>query len=437
MENYKNPVLVVDDDRLIIAALKAILEEYFEIQAATSGEQALAMLKTNYKPDLILLDINMGGLNGFQVIRQLKDDPATKEIPVVFLTSHTDSRTKEVAANFGAIDYLNKPFDETSLLNCMLKHLKPNKKEVVSVENKPSVLMVDDDILIISTLTKILSPFYNLRTASSGEECLKIIKKEQKPDLIILDITLGGITGFDVIKQIKVDYETKDIPIIFLTSHTNRGYEEQGLSLGAADYIHKPFVPEIVRLRVKNQMHIINQLRTIQELSLTDTLTGAFNRRYFDDRLDLEWRRAIRHESSIGLLILDIDDFKWVNDNYGHLVGDIVLKNLVNVIKPCISRAADLLARWGGEEFAVILPGTHLEGTVVVAERIRETVEATKNSQNYKGNDDIYVTVSIGANNTIPKTGSTMESFVYNTDKALYLAKEQGKNRVAVASEEW
>ncbi|MCL1988266.1 MAG: response regulator [Firmicutes bacterium] len=432
MAEYKPPILIVDDDKLIISAITTMLEQYFDIKSATSGEQALKILN-NYKPSLILLDITMSGLNGFQVIRQLRENKS--EIPVIFLTAHSDTHTKEVAAKFGVLDFIIKPFDESSLLNCIFKYLKPTK-EAPKMDNRTSLLLVDDDIMIISTLKKILAPFYDLSVANSGEEALSAVKTV-RPDLIILDITLGGITGFDVIKQLKVDYDTKDIPIIFLTSHTNRGYEEQGLALGAADYIHKPFVPEIVRLRVKNQIHMINQLRAIQELSLTDTLTGAFNRRYFDDRLDLEWRRAIRHEAHIGFLILDIDDFKHVNDTYGHLVGDVVLKNLVTAITPCISRAADLLARWGGEEFAVILPGTHLTGTTVVAERIRKAVEGCKNSQNYSGNDDIYVTVSIGVNNTVPTTQISMESFIYQADRALYMAKQQGKNRIAIASKEW
>ena len=298
--------------------------------------------------------------------------------------------------------------------------------------NRNSVLIVDDEVINIAALTHILSPVYTVYVSKDGLSAVDTAL-EVKPDVVLLDVIMPGITGFEVISRLKDMEETKDIPVIFVTGLTQKADEEQGLILGAADYIHKPFNSAIVKLRVQNQMQIVNQMRVIQHLSMTDSLTDTSNRRHFNIRLDQEWHRALREGSTLGLVFLDLDDFKKINDTRGHLFGDLVLQNIAKNIKLCLKRPMDLIARWGGEEFAVLLPGTGLEGAVFVAEQIRASIE---NNEHFSPELlELSITVSLGVGSICPDEDSTLHDFINSVDKSLYLAKELGKNRVCTTDE--
>lgn len=290
-----------------------------------------------------------------------------------------------------------------------------------------TVLIVDDETLNISALTHILSPLYTIYVSKDGDSAVASAV-EQKPDVILLDVIMPNKSGFDVIVELKENEETKDIPVIFITGLTQKSNEEKGLNLGAVDYIHKPFNEAIVKLRVQNQVQIVNQMRTIQRLSMTDFLTGAANRRHFNLRLDQEWNRAIRDSTNLSLLLLDVDDFKNINDTYGHLFGDAVLQNISENIKLCLKRPMDLVARWGGEEFAVLLPSTPMEGATMVAEEIRTAIAQRDYPAPELG--DVHVTASIGIDSTSPSANVLLHDFINGVDKALYKAKQSGKNRV-------
>ncbi|MDR0330778.1 MAG: diguanylate cyclase, partial [Chitinispirillales bacterium] len=233
---------------------------------------------------------------------------------------------------------------------------------------KNSILIVDDEKTNLMILTRILGEKYNIFAAKDGAYAIKKAA-ELKPDLIMLDIVMPGMSGYEVLAALKKQDATREIPVIFITGLTSAEEEEKALSLSAVDYINKPFRPNIVMLRVRNQIRNINQIRTIERLSMIDQLTEIANRRSFDNRLNQEWRRAIREKTPISLLMLDIDKFKTYNDTYGHLQGDIILRAVAKEIERSLKRPADFAARWGGEEFAALLGNTDAPGALKVAER--------------------------------------------------------------------
>ena len=296
-------------------------------------------------------------------------------------------------------------------------------------DKKNSVLIVDDEAINITALSHMIGSEYTVYVEKDGLGCIESAR-ELKPDVILLDVVMPAMNGFEVIEELKKDSATRDIPIIFVTGLSDAQDEETGLLLGAADYISKPFSSAIVKLRVRNQLQIVNQMRLIHELSVTDVLTGVGNRRYFNDILSEEWLRALRQQTPLSFMILDIDHFKKYNDTYGHLQGDVILKGVAALIQGGLLRSGDKLARWGGEEFAVILPGTELAGACKVAEAILHETE--KSVFMLDENTPTRVTVSAGVHTVVPDMDNTytLDSFISDTDKALYTAKGTGRNRV-------
>jgi diguanylate cyclase (GGDEF)-like protein len=297
----------------------------------------------------------------------------------------------------------------------------------MSEEKKNSILIVDDENVNLKVLTHILGSEYTIYTATNGTSAIEKAK-EYKPDLILLDIIMTGIDGYETLSKIKKDGDIQHIPVIFITGLNSDVDEERGLALKAADYITKPFSAMIVKLRVHHQMQIINQLRTIERLSMMDQLTELPNRRNFDQRLNMEWKQAIRDKTPISILMVDIDNFKSINDTYGHPQGDIVLQEVAKVYPKAFNRPCDFAARWGGEEFAALLPDTPSDGAMEIAERIRADIEKMEFSC-FEG-IVLRITASIGVNTVIPEQDSKVENFVSVADKALYSAKNAGKNKV-------
>ena len=305
--------------------------------------------------------------------------------------------------------------------------------------NQKSVLVIDDTPMQLKVLSKILSPNYNAITAQSGEDGLKLAN-ENNIDLILLDLNMPDLSGFEVLSKMKESEKTKNIPVIFITGSESSDDELEALSLGAVDFIRKPFVSAIISLRVglhmkliDQNMKLIEQMRIIENQSLIDGLTGAKNRRCFDNVIKSEWSRALREKEWISMLFIDIDKFKVFNDTYGHLNGDICLKTIVDVIQHTVKRGGDYVFRWGGEEFAVLLPNTPIKGALTVAEEIRKAISITPIQLD--GNNT-NVTVSIGVGAIIPTHNDytkDIETFCTNLDKALYQAKSNGRNRVEQA----
>jgi len=290
---------------------------------------------------------------------------------------------------------------------------------------KGKILIVDDENSNIMALTHILSKEYKVFAAKSGEDAIYAAKRHQ-PDIILLDVLMPKMDGHIAISELRSAEETKNIPVIFITGLSSPEDEEKGLALGAADYISKPFSPAIVKLRINNQMKMLEQLRTIERMSLTDQLTQLPNRRSFDSRLNMEWRRALREKKSISILMIDIDYFKIYNDTYGHQQGDSALKTLAEVLRQALKRPGDFAARWGGEEFIVLLPDTDLNGGIEVALNIRKCVEEAIVPRFDTGEPSAGITVSIGVNSE----GDNTDQFISRADTVLYSAKAKGRNRV-------
>jgi diguanylate cyclase (GGDEF)-like protein len=291
---------------------------------------------------------------------------------------------------------------------------------------KFSILVIDDEKSNILALTGILSEDYRVLAVMDSLDAVETVL-EDMPDLILLDILMPEMDGYEIITALKANEKTQHIPVIFITGLDTAEAEEKGLVLGAADYIPKPFNAAIVKIRVRNQVKILDQYRTIERISLLDQLTGIPNRRSFENRIRLEWGKAAREQMPLSLLVIDIDRFKIYNDTYGHQQGDTVLQTLAQSFSVILKRPADFAARWGGEEFTVLLPNTNPSGAMEVAEQMRHYIE----NMVIVLNDTITrITLSIGVFTRMPGFSCSIDEFITNADKALYRAKNTGRNRV-------
>jgi diguanylate cyclase (GGDEF)-like protein len=297
---------------------------------------------------------------------------------------------------------------------------------------KNSVLIVDDEKANIMALTLILSPEYTVYAAKNGIDAIEVAK-EHLPDVILLDILMPDMDGYEVLAALKRCDETCEIPVIFVTGLVSTDDEEKGLRIGAADYISKPFSPAIIRLRVNNQIQMQNQLSMIRHLSMTDQLTSVPNRRNFDYRMSLEWNHAKRNRVPLSIFLVDLDNFKIYNDTFGHLQGDSALQAVAMTIMQQLRRSNDFVARWGGEEFVVLLPATSEAGAMDIAEHIRENIEKMKIPCTDIAAE--HVTASVGVNTFVPDNEHSLGDFIDGADKALYKAKAAGKNRVCLCED--
>jgi len=293
-----------------------------------------------------------------------------------------------------------------------------------------TILITDDEKFNLEILGNILSPTYNILIARNGARAIELAKLNA-PDLILLDVIMPDMTGFDVITKLKEFENTVNTPVIFITGLTNPADEEKGFFLGAVDYITKPFNKAIVKARVNTHIKIIDQMRTIERIGLIDPLTKISNRRGFENRFNADWGRAVREQTPISFMIMDIDKFKNYNDTYGHHQGDNALRAFAETASSVISRATDFVARWGGEEFVIILPNTDVTGAAEVAESVRKSIGDTIIPT--EDGEETKITVSIGISSIVPTTETSSSDFLTKADQALYKAKESGRNRVELA----
>ncbi len=288
---------------------------------------------------------------------------------------------------------------------------------------KNVILIVDDVVVNVQVLVNLLKDNYELKIATDGSRALELAQLEPIPDLILLDIAMPGLDGYDVLAELKDIKVTQNIPVIFVTANTSIEDEERGLNLGAVDYITKPISPAIVKARVDTHLKIKLQHDALVYNASHDQLTGLYNRHVLVEEGQRTFARAKRQEEDLCAIILDIDHFKRVNDEYGHLVGDKVLIHVANVLKNNM-RTEDFIARFGGEEFVLILENCDAKAAIDKAELLRKAIQNTQT-------EGINVTASFGICE-LKEGHETFESILKDADTALYKAKQSGRNKVVL-----
>jgi diguanylate cyclase (GGDEF)-like protein len=301
-------------------------------------------------------------------------------------------------------------------------------------KQRSRILIVDDERPNIQVLNAILQDEYDVSVALNGEQALKRTLGEKKPDLILLDIQMPEMDGFEVCRQVMGNPQTQDIPVIFITGMTNSEDEEQGFALGAVDYITKPFGPSVVLARIRAHLELKRKRDILKNLSTKDGLTCIANRRYLESFYEYEWQRCMRSGDNIAVIMADIDHFKLYNDNYGHAAGDECLRAVAKVLASHVARQTDLAARYGGEEFACVLPGTETAGAFTVAEKMRAAVRNLAMPHAFSPTNGM-VTLSLGVASACPqKDGTSPPELFQLADQALYMAKARGRDQVREAT---
>ena len=447
-------VLVVDDILPNIKLLEARLSaEYFDVVTAMSGPEALAICGEG-KCDMVLLDVMMPGMDGFEVCRRLKADIATAHIPVVMVTALDQPADRVRGLDCGADDFLTKPVDEVALIARvrLLSRLKQSLDELrqraltaasLGVPNKLNsaiaddgkngkVLIVDDRPNSAERLQSALSPHHRVEIESGPQEAL-FRAVEENFDMVLISLGLKDYDGLRLCSQLRSVERTRQTPILMIADLEDREKVLRGLDLGVNDYLSRPVDRNELVARVRTQMRRVRYGEALRdnvqasiELALTDPMTGLNNRRYLETHLTSLLEKSVRDGRNLVLLILDIDHFKSVNDTYGHDVGDEVLKQFADRIKRVV-RNADLICRIGGEEFVVVMPDSSLPLAQTIAERIRGSVQAELFPIE-GGVRAIPITVSAGMAQTTPDADP--DALFRRADKALYRSKNEGRNRV-------
>jgi diguanylate cyclase (GGDEF)-like protein len=300
------------------------------------------------------------------------------------------------------------------------------------IREKKRVLIIDDSVVIQRLVqARLRADGFEVATGNDGSEAIELAKNFQ-PDVILLDIDMPVMNGFDACRALKDNSTTSSIPVIFLSSQTRTEDKVRGLDIGAIDYVTKPFDPVELRARVRSAYRTKYLLELLEQKAQIDGLTGLYNRAFFDARIKEEMERARRYRHSLALVIFDVDRFKRLNDTYGHSFGDVVLAEVAETAR-LIARQTDVVARYGGEEFVITLPEQTLEGAAQLAERVREGIEELQLRHN---GEKITVTASFGVASTIEVGYESIPELVNTADRMLYAAKESGRNRVCVASKE-
>ena len=450
-------VLVVDDVEANVKLLEAKLSsEYFDVLTAYNGPNALEIAETEL-PDVILLDVMMPRMDGFEVCRQLKANRRTVDVPVVMVTALSDTANRLRGLEAGADDFLTKPVNDVALfarvrslvrLKRMMEELRVREgicskfgggDTPVSEDTGPArIMIVDDDEFAVARMTETLLPIANSVTrASTCTEAWMLLAPDI--ELIIASVSTPGGDALRLVTQCRANETSRQLPILLIADDTDLPRLAKGLDLGANDYLVRPVdrnellartATQVRRKRLQNRLD--ENYRNSLELALTDELTGLYHRRYLFVHLDELIQRVNQDGINAAVLLFDIDNFKQVNDTYGHAAGDDVLRELAARTTHCV-RSVDLVARRGdgaGDEFVVVMPEIDITIAAGVAERLRAEVAREPFTIKSDGRK-LSVTISIGV--AAAATGSDdRDRLLSRADDALYAAKTRGRNCVIV-----
>jgi two-component system, cell cycle response regulator len=447
-------VLVVDDILSNVKLLEAKLSaEYFEVITAFNGEQALAKVADEL-PDIILLDVMMPGMDGFEVCRRIKAAPKTAHIPVILVTALDQPSDRVTGLEAGADDFLTKPVHDLALfarvrslvrLKMMTDELRMREltgqnmglveasETLAEADPAGRLLVVDDRPESVAWFRAGLEPKHEIAEACGFDEALARARGGDF-DLIVVSLGIKAFDGLRLCSHIRSLPEARNTAILVLVSDGESKKLAQALDMGVNDYLTRPIDKNELVARVRTQLRkkryadrLRHNVQLSLEMAITDQLTGLHNRRYMARHLDTLMKSSADSGKPISFLIMDIDYFKSVNDNHGHDSGDEVLKEFANRISANV-RGIDLACRYGGEEFVVVMPDTDLAFAYTVAERLRQSVEVAPFRINRPPNS-LRITVSIGMASSVGGDDSA-DGLLHRADQALYRAKREGRNRV-------
>ncbi|MAS87408.1 MAG: PleD family two-component system response regulator [Micavibrio sp.] len=447
-------VLVVDDILPNVKLLEAKLSsEYYEVITALSGEEALKKIASD-GPDIVLLDVMMPGMDGFEVCKRIKADSRMAHIPVVMVTALTDATDRVKGLEAGADDFLSKPVNDTALMARVrsLVRLKMTVDEWRIRENTATALGVTDEkaedekvdsakILVVEDqafesdkfVETLQRDHHDVTAVEDGIKAMEAVGKKDF-DIIMISLNMLEEDGLRLVSHLKSNEKTRAVPILMVGNEEDMHRIAHGLEIGAHDYIIRPVDRNELLARARTQIRrkrFQERLRANYEVSLnmalTDTLTGLYNRRYLTVHLEKLLRRNEESHKSITVLLFDIDYFKKVNDTYGHNVGDEVLKEFAERLNQGL-RSFDLVARLGGEEFVAILPDVTKERAMTISERLRRMIADKPFAITHDEFKEITCTTSIGATYIFDETNITTEEALKRADDMLYKAKADGRN---------
>ncbi|MDQ0421623.1 two-component system cell cycle response regulator [Peteryoungia aggregata LMG 23059] len=452
-------ILVVDDIPANVKLLEArLMAEYFDVLTASNGRDALDICDRT-QVDVILLDIMMPDMDGFEVCERLKSNPRTADIPVVMVTALDQPSDRVRGLKAGADDFLTKPVNDLQLISRVkslvrlktltdelrIRHYSTRQAGIDDMlrlqdgrlEEQAQVLLVDSRGASQERIIKALKPIAEV-SAMSDPQAAVFEAAENGFDLVIVNCNLDDYDPLRLCSQIRSLERTRFIPILLITEQGDEQMIIRALDLGVNDYIVRPLDPNELVARALTQVRrkryndrLRHSVRQTIELAVTDGLTGLHNRRYLDTHLRTLFARAKVRGRPLTICITDIDRFKQVNDVYGHDAGDEVLKEFAGRIRSTV-RGADLACRFGGEEFVVVMPDTPAEVAATVAERLRGMIEA-RPFQLRSGETPLMLTASMGIATLVPGV-DTPEQLLKQADRALYEAKNSGRNRVVAAA---
>lgn len=446
-------ILVVDDIPANVKLLEARLTaEYFEVRTAMNGRDALAICADD-AIDLVLLDVMMPGVDGFEVCERLKADPNTTHIPVVMVTALDQTADRVRGLKAGADDFLTKPVNDSQLmarvkslvrLKALTDELRNRAasmtriKDVLAPEHAetarpPRFLVVDDHDASARRAAGILETLGEVDWLGDPQAAV-FAAAESQPDCITVATSVSGFDALRVCAQLRALDRTRNIPIILVCEEGDIDAVARAMEIGVNDHITRPCDEQELIARATTQIrrkrytdYLRESLTESAESAVTDSLTGVSNRRFLDNHLDTLFERARVRSQSLSLLVADIDHFKAINDRYGHEAGDGVLREFARRLRECI-RHVDLVCRYGGEEFVVVMPDTDPETAAIVAERLRSQVAGAPFE--IPGNPaGKTVTVSVGIA-TMKADDVSAAELLGRADRALYGAKKAGRNRV-------